>query len=325
MPLTIRNSDYFFSVLSSMMLLEPKPKYVFDQFAFKDIDFSKTLGDTIQLNRYPYFGETGLTITARSSDEQGTIGTADPINQEVNKVSVVLTEYNGPYNTAETKVSPLGVTEKVARQAQQKIIDGDDPLSFFNSIGGNSLKDDHDRWHDRVLCNLFLDTPNKRNPDGVVDGSTALTGAGSKIDEDDLGSIRETLLANDAPTFEDGLYYAVISPRIEKHLKQSSEFRSAMNYYNPEMKMRGEIGIFEGFRFFLSTNIPVATINSLTAHRGVFFGPNAVGYGEGNLPLQVRMNKNDDYERFMFLIWLVYRGYSLLDSRFVVEGRTFAV
>lgn len=325
MALTIRNPDVFLTTLSAMMLLEPKPSYVFDQFALKEIEFGKGKGDTVQLNRYPYFGDVGLTEVARTLDESVAIGISDPVNQEINKISVVLKEYSGPYNGTASAVAPLGVTEKVARQAQAKLIDSGNPADFFNSIGGRSLKDDHDRWHDRVLCNLMLTTTNVRNPDGVVDGSTAVTGTGSKLDHEDLMAIKEQMLSANVPTFEDGLYYAVVSPRMEKHLRQDSDFREAMNYYNPTMRMRGELGIYEGFRFFISTNMPTATVNSLTAHQGVFFGAQAVGYGEGDFPVQVRMNKNDDYERFIYLIWLVYRGYSVLDSRFIFKARSFAV
>jgi hypothetical protein len=111
---------------------------------------------------------------------------------------------------------------------------------------------------------------------------------------------------------------------MEKHLKQDTSFREAMYYARPDNLLKGEIGTYEGFRFFSSNNLPTASINSLTAYQGLFFGPGVAGYGEGNLPLQVRINKNDDYERFMYLIWLVYRGYALLDERFCVKARTFA-
>ena len=324
MALTVRDPAFFFDTLSAMMLTEPSPEYVFDQFATIDVDFSAGNGDTVYLNRYPYFGDVGLTLANRILAETDSIGISDPVNQNVNQVSVELLELAGPYSSVKRGVAPLGVTEKVARQAEQKLIDSGNPESFFNSIGARSLKDDHDRFHDRALCNLFLATTNKYNPDGVVDGSTAVTGAGSTLSGDDLMAIKEVLQNNNAPTFSDGLYRAVISPRMEKHLRQDPDFKESMRYYNPTQLMRGEIGIFEGFRFFTSTNIPTATVNALTASQGVFFGMDAVGYGEGGLPLQVRSNKNDDYERFMYLIWLVYRGYSAMDYRFVVNARTFA-
>lgn len=324
MALTLKNADYFLAILSTMMLEEPKPKYILDQFVEKSIQFGSGKGDTVQINRYPYWGDTGLTETARTLNEQQSIGTADPVNQEVNKVTVTLKEYSGPYNSTVSAVAPLGVSEKVVRLAQQQILNSSDPTSFFNSIGGNSLKDDHDRWHDRVLANLFLSTTNTWNPDGVADNATATTGTGSTLDHADLMGIREALQNANVPTFEDGMYYAVIPPRMEKHLKQDTDFREAMNYYSPDQKMRGELTMYEGFKFFCSTNLPTSTVNSLTAYEGIFFGDKAVGYGEGDLPLAIRQNKNDDYERFIYLIWLVYRGYAVLDSRFIYKGRTFA-
>jgi len=323
MALTLADSDFFFSSLNAMMLLEPRPSYVFDQFAFKEISYGSG-GDTVYLNRYPYFGDVGLTLTARTLTESSTVGTANPVSQSATAVSVILKELSGPYNNSVSQVAPLGLSEKVARQAQAKLIDSEDPLSFFNSIGANSLKDDHDRFHDRVLCNLYLDTTNKRNPGGVADGSTATTSTGSTFSTTDLVSIRETLASNDAPPLDDGLFAAVISPRMDKHLKLDTNYRDAMRYIDPTRLMRGEIGVYEGFRFFLSNNIPTATVNSLTAYQGLFFGKQAVGYGEGNLPVQIRQSNDNDYDRFLYLIWLVYRGYALLDSRFCVKARTFA-
>jgi hypothetical protein len=182
MALTVTDSAYFLATLSSMMLSDPTPEYIFDQFVVKEIDFKKAKGDTVYLNRYPRFGSVGLTEASRNVSETQTIGTANPINQDVEQVTVTLNEYIGPYNNDQSTVAPLGVTERVALQAQQKLIDSNNPTDFFNSIGGTSLKDDHDRWHDRVLINLFLTTTNKQNPDSVADGSTATTSTGSKFD-----------------------------------------------------------------------------------------------------------------------------------------------
>jgi len=324
MGLTLTDTKYFLATLSSAMLIDPTPKYVFDQFASKEIDFGKSKGDTVYLNRYPHLGDVGLTESLRAISESSTIGTADPVNLTAEQVTVTLKEYGGPYNSTASKIAPLGITEKVAMRAQNKLIDSKNPADFFNSIGGMILKDDHDRLHDRILCNLLLTSTNKLNPDGVADGSTATTSTGSKLDTADLQTIKETLQSNDAPTFSDGLYYAVISSRMEKHLKQDTSFREAMYYANPNSLLRGEIGVYEGFRFFSSNNIPTATINALTAYQGLFFGDSSVGYGEGDMPVEVRLNKNDDYARFMYLVWLVYRGYALLDESFVVKARTFA-
>ena len=317
MPLTLRDEAYFKTILSANMLMEPKPAYVFDQFASKEIDFARTKGDTIDINRYPYFGEVGMTQVARQLSEQNTIGIEDPVAITAETVTVILQEYSGPYNATAGHVAPLGITEKVARRAQQKLIDTSDPTSFVNSIGGQLLKDDHDRWHDRVLCQLYLTSPNSTNPGNKADGTVA---ADDQIGTADLGTIKEKLLQRNIPTFSDGLYVAVISPRMEKHLKVDPDWRSAA----PEESLyRGEIGVYEGFRFIRSTNIPTEQVNGLTANLGIFMGPDAVGYGEA-MPPEIRLNKNDDYSRFMYLIWLAYKGYVALDTRFIEIGRTMA-
>jgi N4-gp56 family major capsid protein len=305
------------------MLLDPQPQYLFDRFASKNVDQGKfQTGDKVSINRYPMLASNGLGDDDRKLSETQAIGTSYSQKQTVETVDVYLEEWSGPHDG--TGVGPLVVTEKVIKQAQQKLINESDPLSFFNSIGGMSLKNDHDKWHDRKLCNLLLSTTNKYNPDGVADGSTATTSTGSKLDSDDLKAVKENLQTANIPTFPDGYYYAVISPRMEKHLKQDADFKEACYYYKPDSQFKGSLTEFEGFRFWTSTNIPTATVNSLTAYQGVVFGPNAIGYGEGRVPLQIRRNKNDDYERFLYLVWMVYRGYAMLDSRFVYKLRTFA-
>lgn len=320
MPLTVRDPAFFFAILSSQMLKDPSPAYVFDQFVDREIDFTKTEGDTIVLNRYPNFGEAGLTQVARQLSETTPIGIADPVGITAQAVTIILQEYGGPYNTAVNRVVPLGITEKVARRAQQKLIDWKNPTDFFNSIGGQLLKDDQLRWHDRVLCRLFLTSPNTTNPGSKADGATLVT---DKISTDDLIRIKEKLFTRNVPTFSDGLYAAIISPRMESHLKQDDKFLRAMQFGSPQRLYKGELGIYEGFRFICSNNVPTETVNSLTGYLGIFCGPHAVGYGVG-LPPEVRRNKNDDFERFLYLIWLTYSGYAALDTRFVEIGRTFS-
>jgi N4-gp56 family major capsid protein len=324
MPITALEAEVALAQLNTaLQLIDPQPNYVFDQFATKDIDGGAfTEGDTVKLNRYPMLGNNGLTEEDRRLSETSTIGTTNSTRLTVQQITVVLQEYSGPHDG--TNVGPLAVTEKALRQAMAKWLDSGDPLSFMNSIGGMALKNDHDKVHDRILSNLMRTTTNKYNPDGVADGSTATTSTGSKFDSDDLKGLKETMQTSLVPTFPDGFYHAVIPPRLEKHLKQDPDFKEACYYYKPDTQFKGALTEFEGFRFWTSTNMPVTTINSLTAHEGVVFGPQSIGYGEGNVPLQIRRNKNDDYDRFLYLIWLVYRGYSLLDSRFIYKIRTFA-
>lgn len=99
--------------------------------------------------------------------------------------------------------------------------------------------------------------------------------------------------------------------------------------------------IYEGFRLFMSNNLPKAIVpltytNSSnpslhptglanrTAHLGIFFGKESVGEALGtHLPTRVKKNENSDYGRFLILIWQCFMGLELLNPSFVTVSRTF--
>lgn len=323
MAITITDPGFFFPVLSAQLLYAPKPDYTMDQFALKDINIRFNQGDTVTLNRYPYLGEAGLTEGARTPAESATIGTASPINLTYNAVPLTLTEFFGPYNTGTTSIQPLGISEKVAKYASQKLADYGDPTSFINNgISGDYLADDHARFHDRALINRALATSNFQNPASKADASTLIT---DKFTVADLGAVRETLQTNFAPKFMGKYYIAIIGSRFEKHLRSDTDFKNAMNnnVMVNERQLDGSIGAFEGFLFYRSENIPTATVNALTARQALFFGMGAFGYAEGE-KREIRLNANNDYGRFLFLIWRAVRAYATLNTAFIVKGRTFA-
>jgi hypothetical protein len=83
--------------------------------------------------------------------------------------------------------------------------------------------------------------------------------------------------------------------------------------------------VFEGVRFFESTNFPdkTATVDlssgaaTRTTPAGLFFGPQAIGVGIGGPNAQVLINNNDDFSRFIILIWQLYAGFANLNKDFV--------
>jgi N4-gp56 family major capsid protein len=323
MPITVTDPGFFFPVLSAKLLYAPRPDYIMDQFAMKEINIRFQQGDTVTLNRYPYLGDVGLTEALRTPSESANIGIANPINLTYNAVPLTLTEFFGPYSAGSSSIQPLGISEKVAKYASQKLADYGDPTSFVNdAVSGDYLSDDHARFHDRALINRALATSNFQNPAGKADGSTLIT---DKFTVADLGAIRETLQVNLAPKFMGKYYIAVIGSRTEKHLRQDTDFKNAMNYNQlvQERALDGSIGAFEGFLFYRSENIPTATVNALTARQSLFFGMGAFGYAEGE-KREIRINKNDDFGRFLYLIWRAVRAYATINTAFIVKGRTFA-
>lgn len=105
--------------------------------------------------------------------------------------------------------------------------------------------------------------------------------------------------------------------------------------------------IFGGFRIFTTNNAFTSRVSLTytsvptqqqvnhptgsalrTAYLGFFFGSNAIGevFGgapEDGIPVRVKRNLNDDYGRFLILIWQAFFGLALLNPDFVVVARTY--
>ena len=90
---------------------------------------------------------------------------------------------------------------------------------------------------------------------------------------------------------------------------------------------------FEGVKFFESTNFPNksttasfdggSTYSSQEVCQGYFFGPQTIGVGIGGPNAQVLINNNDDFSRFIILIWQLYAGFELLNANFVTTAFSF--
>ena len=92
--------------------------------------------------------------------------------------------------------------------------------------------------------------------------------------------------------------------------------------------------LFEGVRWFESTNLPEkslqvtitdASITSTvtTAAPMLFFGPQAVGVGIGGNNAQILLNNNDDFSRFIIMIWSLFAGFEILNKDFVTVAYSF--
>ena len=70
-----------------------------------------------------------------------------------------------------------------------------------------------------------------------------------------------------------------------------------------------------------------ATIASTSASYetaiGMFFGPQSVGVGIGGNNAQVLLNNNDDFSRFIMMIWSLYAGFELLNADFATIAYSF--
>jgi hypothetical protein len=344
-------------------------------------DFSKQPGQTVQLDRYRFWGKPG-TKESRERTADQTLGSASARNIVKDKVLVTLREYTGPADSRDaTQPSTFKVARETLITAQRLLLDTGNLNVFHQSIGSLTLLDDYRRWRDRVFANELL----KAEACGLASseqGGYYLPGGKEKASSDpiaeyeagesakfdvktDLLEVVKDMRKRNVPTFADGYYRCIVDPTAMMHLRQNSDFREIARYpgtgminpMSPELHpdanffkgmgpAYGQAGfvagqpvmptgfLFEGVRWFESTNLPETSYNLIIndestaaanydAAQLIFFGPQAVGVGIGGNNAQILLNNNDDFSRFIIMIWSLFAGFETLNKDFITVGYSF--
>ena len=346
-------------------------------------DFSKQPGQTVQLDRYRFWGKPG-TKESRERTADQTLGTASARNIVKDKVLVSLKEYTGPADTRDaTQPSTFKVARETLITAQRLLLDTGNLNVFHQSIGSLTLLDDYRRWRDRVFANellkaeangkagddrggYYLPGGKEKGGSGGTLGVTYANGESGKFDvTTDLLEVVKDMRKRNVPTFADGYYRCLVDPTAMMHLRQNSDFREVARYpgqgvVNPMQPhlapnasqflgmgpAYGQAGfvagqpvmptgfLFEGVRFFESTNLPETSYNLVIndaaggaadygASQMIFFGPQAIGVGIGGNNAQILLNNNDDFSRFIIMIWSLFAGFEVLNKDFITVGYSF--
>ena len=375
--------DNDFPKLLGAELYRPHPAYIVEMACEPVVvhDFTKQPGQTVQLDRYRFFGAPGTKANRERTQDQ-TIGTANSRSIVKDKVLVSLREYTGP---ADPNNANLPSTFKIAREtlmtAQRLLLDTGNLNMFHQSIGSLTLLDDYRRWRDRVFLDELFKAESRGAasdsqggyyyPDGVTKATSTTLNVYSAAQyaserfkfnvKTDLLEVVKGLRKRNVPVFADGYYRCIADPSFMKDMRADSGFREVARYPgmgqpNPLMGAAspnsaiyggGQYGqaqfvggepvmpsgfVFEGVRFFESTNMPSKTITvnindgngaqSRSTPPSLFFGPQSVGVGIGGPNAQVLINNNDDFSRFIILIWQLYAGFANLNKDFTTVGFT---
>jgi hypothetical protein len=329
--------DNDFPKLLGAELYRPHPAYVVEMAAEPVVvhDFSKQPGQTVQLDRYRFWGNPGSKESRERTAEQ-TIGTANSRNIVKDKVLVTLREYTGPADPSDpTQPSTFKIARETLITAQRLLLDTGNLTAFHQSIGSLTLLDDYRRWRDRVFINELLKAVSKGQasdsqggyyyPGDLAVGSLTYANAEqAKFDvKDDLLRVVKSLRKRNTPTYQDGFYRCVCDPTFLMHLRQNSDFREVARYpgngqINPLMSsMQPNAAIYMGQGFGQATFVAGEPII------GMFFGPQSVGVGIGGNNAQVLLNNNDDFSRFIMMIWSLYAGFELLNADFATIAYSF--
>jgi hypothetical protein len=383
--------DTDFPLILGAELYRQHPAYV-SELAIEPVivhDYSKAPGETVQLDRYNYFGNPG-TKESRERTADQTIGTGSSRSITKQKVLVTLKEYTGPADPSNpAQPSTFKVTRQNLMTSQRLLLDTGNLGVFHQSVGSLTLLDDYRRWRDRVFLNELYKCYSRGRADSERGGyyfpankteaelaspgydiTVAGTANSAKFDvKDDLLTVVTDMRSRNVPTFQDGYYRCLMDPEFGKHQRQDSDFREIARYpgngqVNPMMPFMqpnavnylgggpayGQAGfvagapvmpsgmLFEGVRFFETTNMADYNYNVAIngavgftgstpkvsrAACGMFFGPQAVGIGIGGQNAQVLINSNDDFSRFIILIWQLFCGWEVLNADFVTIAHSF--
>ena len=377
--------DNDFPKLLGAELYRPHPGYIIEMAVEPVVvhDFAKQPGQTVQLDRYRFWGNPGNKDSRERTADQ-TLGTASSRNIVKDKVLVSLKEYTGPADpTDATSPSTFKVARETLLTAQRLLLDTGNLNVFHQSIGSLTLLDDYRRWRDRVFADeLFKAEANGNSsaseggyyyPGGDAKAAAApfftyAAGTSAKFDvKTDLLQVVKDMRKRNVPTFSDGYYRCIADPTAMMHLRQNDAFREIARYagngmvnpMSPEQAPNanffqgmgpayGQAGfvagqpvmptgfLFEGVRWFESTNLPEKSISAsiadapagagaatYTAAPMLFFGPQAVGVGIGGNNAQILLNNNDDFSRFINMIWSLFAGFEILNKDFITVAYSF--
>jgi hypothetical protein len=139
-----------------------------------------------------------------------------------------------------------------------------------------------------------------------------------------LSRVEESLASANIPRFSNGRYMYVASPRQMQQLNVDPMFERLSQFHrdiNPVLapayrKTVGTLDIFESTTLSKPLNS-----SSVPIHYGQAFGPEAIGWGVGEMP-RVAPDSDDNYGETAKVIWLWYCGFDVLDSRFLRSVRT---
>ena len=137
--------DNDFPKILGAELYRPHPAYIVEMAAEPVVvhDFSKQPGQTVQLDRYRFFGNPGSKESRERTAEQ-TIGTANSRNIVKDKVLVTLREYTGPADPSDpTQPSTFKIARETLITAQRLLLDTGNLTTFHQSIGSLTLLDDY--------------------------------------------------------------------------------------------------------------------------------------------------------------------------------------
>lgn len=279
--------------------------------------FAVRQGQTVKMNR-TVFSDTTYTEASRRVT-RATIGTTG-VDLTGEQVELTIDRFAGPYTGS--AVGPHIIESFDLDRASEDLVDK----------VGKHLKRDRDKFCDSVVGTKALGAPSSStayvypgdpNLSLTADDSAFLTQGDRPMDLETLIRAEEVAKNNKIPTFANGRYVGVISPKQERQVKTNSRFEKMSKDYREKNPLFGlYLGTIGMVDYFVSQTNATATANStITVQRGVVFGPGFLGYGIAK-GCRVEPDDNTNFGQRVMVVWQADEGYVCLDNRFGVSLRS---
>lgn len=270
-----------------------RPECKFRQFAAVKNAVGKNAGQTFHWNVYSKVANQGTTLVETNTMPQ--------TNFTVTQGTMTITEFGN-------SVPYTGKLEALSEHNVKEII---------NSV----MKEDAKEAFDAASHAQFNLTPLRvvaGGTGGTSTDSVVLTTNGTAtatnnvaLGKNHVKTIVDLMKERNIPVYQGNDYAALARPTTLRQLKNDLE--SIHQYVQPgfQMILAGEIGRYEGVRFFEQTNIAAAGFSNNKSGWCYFFGADTVAEGVA-IPEEIRAKIPDDYGRGKGIAWYYLGGFALV-------------
>lgn len=279
-----------------------RPECKFRQFASVKNAVGKNRGDKFHWNVYSKVANKGAKLVETSPMPQ--------TNFTVTQGEMIITEYGNsvPYTGKIEALSEHNVKEiihSVMKQDAKEVFDGEVEAEFNKTklrvapTGGTSTSA------------VTLTT----------NGATTVVN-NVALGKDHIKAIVDIMKERNIANFQGNDYAAIARPTTLRQLKNDLE--EVHKYVEPGFRMilAGEIGRYEGVRFFEQTNVAADPTKFANGKSDwcYFFGADTVAEGVA-VPEEIRAKIPDDYGRGKGIAWYYLGGFALTHKEDATQSR----
>jgi hypothetical protein len=272
------------------------------------------IGHTVRINR-PQFAGGGYTLAARRVGSSQSISTT-PIDVAAEQAMITIHRHVGPYAAGGTQPQPYSIDR----------LDSGKSVHQLAGVVGLHMQYDRWRWVDAVIASLMDSAVTHVQRAGNLTADSQFpVGNEVPVDLEMLLRAEERMRAAGIPRFSDGTYGVVLSTRQMRQLRLDPQFSRQSKFVESQNVLLNSsvVRVGESLSIMESATVPTdtTTVAGATIHRGVMFGPGALGYALDE-PCRVASSNDDNYGETAKVIWVAYEGFSVLDERFMCSLRS---